>query len=66
MKFSTAAIHIGNGPNLKEGGSGDVVIPIHLSTTFARKKVGQPTGGYEYSRSVNPTRYALEKNLATL
>ena len=66
MKFSTSAIHTGNEPNLKEGGSGDVVIPIHLSTTFARKKVGQPTGGYEYSRSGNPTRHALEKNLASL
>ena len=66
MKFSTKAIHTGNEPNLKEGGSGDVVVPIHLSTTFARKKVDQPTAGYEYSRSGNPTRAALEKNLAEL
>lgn len=66
MKFATKAIHIGNEPNLKSGGSGDVVVPIHLSTTFARKKVGEPTGGYEYSRSGNPTRYALERNLADL
>ena len=66
MKFSTKAIHVGNEPNLKDGGSGDVVIPIHLSTTFARKNVYQPTAGYEYSRSGNPTRYALEKNLAAL
>lgn len=66
MKFSTKAIHIGNEPNLKAGGSGDVVVPIHLSTTFARKKVDQPTQGLEYSRSGNPTRYALEKNLAAL
>lgn len=66
MKFATKAIHIGNEPNLKDGGSGDVVIPIHVSTTFARKKVGVPTAGYEYSRSGNPTRYALEKNLAQL
>src|SRR3990167_1334576 len=66
MKFSTKAIHSGNEPNLKEGGSGDVVVPIHLSTTFARKKVNVPTAGYEYSRSGNPTRYALEKNLAAL
>lgn len=64
--FSTKAIHIGNEPNLKDGGSGDVVVPIHLSTTFARKKVREPTGGYEYSRSSNPTRLALEKNLAAL
>lgn len=66
LKFSTKAIHVGNEPNLKEGASGDVVIPIHLSTTFARAKVGEPTGGYEYSRSGNPTRLALEKNLAEL
>lgn len=66
MKFSTKAIHVGNEPNLKEGGSGDMVIPIHLSTTFAREKVDKPTAGYEYSRSGNPTRYALEKNLAAL
>lgn len=66
MKFSTKAIHTGNEPNLKAGGSGDVVVPIHLSTTFARKKVNQPTQGLEYSRSGNPTRYALEKNLAAL
>ncbi|KKS95996.1 MAG: cystathionine gamma-lyase [Candidatus Gottesmanbacteria bacterium GW2011_GWA2_43_14] len=66
MKFATKAIHTGNEPNLKEGGSGDVVVPIHLSTTFARAKVDRPTAGYEYSRSGNPTREALEKNLAAL
>jgi cystathionine gamma-lyase len=64
--FATQAIHIGNEPNIEKGGSGDVVVPIHLSTTFARKKVNIPTGGYEYSRSGNPTRFALEKNLAAL
>lgn len=64
--FATRAIHAGNEPNLKAGGSGDVVIPIHLSTTFAREKVNKPTNGYEYSRSGNPTRFALEKNLASL
>ncbi len=62
--FSTKAIHIGNKPNYKT--SGDVVIPIHLSSTFARNKVYQATGGYEYSRSGNPTRLAVEKNLASL
>ncbi len=66
MKFSTKAIHTGNEPNLKDGGSGDVVVPIHLSTTFGRSKVNIPTQGYEYSRSGNPTRCALEKNLAEL
>ncbi len=66
MEFETKAIHIGEEPNLKEGGSGDVVIPIHLSSTFARKEVDKPTAGYEYSRTANPTRDALEKRLAAL
>src|SRR5664279_2804037 len=66
MKFTTKAIHIGSEPNLKDGGSGDVIVPIHLSTTFARKEVFIPTGGYDYSRSGNPTRAALERNLAAL
>ena len=66
MRFETKAIHVGEEPNLKEGGSGDVVVPIHLSSTFARKDVEKPIGGYEYSRSGNPTRHALEKRLAAL
>ena len=66
MKFETKAIHVGEEPNLKEGGSGDVVVPIHLSSTFARREVEKPTGGYEYSRSGNPTRHTLEKRLAVL
>lgn len=66
MKFSTKTIHVGNEPNFKDGASGDVITPLHLATTFARKKVSRPTGGYEYSRSGNPTRRALERNLASL
>jgi len=66
MKFATKAIHVGEEPNLKEGGSGDVVIPIHLASTFARHEIDKPTGGYEYSRTGNPTRHALEERLAAL
>ena len=66
MKFSTKAVHAGSEPNLKDGGYGDVIPPIHLSSTFARKEVDKPTAGLEYSRSGNPTRHALEKNLAAL
>src|SRR3989344_3425411 len=62
--FSTISVHAGNEPNLQS--SGDVVVPIHLSTTFARSRVNEPSQGYEYSRSGNPTRYALENNLAAL
>lgn len=66
MKFETKAIHVGEEPNFKEGASGDAVAPIHLSSTFARKKIDTPTSGYEYSRSLNPTRNALEMRLASL
>lgn len=66
LGFATNAIHAGEEPNYKEGGTGDVVTPIHLATTFARKDVLKPTGGYEYTRSANPTRQALETKLAVL
>jgi len=64
--FSTKAVHAGEEPDFREGATGDVVVPIHLSTTFARKKVAEPTAGYEYTRSLNPTRKALESKLASL
>lgn len=66
MKFETKAIHVGEEPNFKEGSAGDAVIPIHLSSTFAREKVDIPSAGYEYSRTNNPTRHALEQRLASL
>jgi len=64
--FSTQSIHSGEQPDFREGASGDVVTPIHLSTTFARTDVDVPTNGYEYSRSLNPTRKALEAKLAAI
>lgn len=66
LGFSTKAIHNGEEPDFREGASGDVTVPIHLSTTFARKKAGSPTAGYEYTRSLNPTRKAIEEKLAAL
>ncbi len=65
MRFETKAIHIGEEPDF-ESGSGDVVVPIHLSTTFARKHIDELPKGYEYSRTANPTRDALERKLAAL
>ena len=64
--FSTRAIHNGEEPDFRDGASGDVAVPIHLATTFARRKAGSPTAGYEYTRSLNPTRKALEEKLAAL
>jgi cystathionine beta-lyase/cystathionine gamma-synthase len=60
--FATRAIHIGQGPDLATGA---VVQPIHLATTFAQQGVGKHQG-FEYSRSGNPTRAALEECLAGL
>ena len=66
MGFSTQAIHAGEEPDFDGHPSGDVVVPIHLASTFARRDVDEPTGGFEYSRSGNPTRHALEKKLAAI
>lgn len=66
IKFETRAIHVGEEPNFKDGAYGDVSMPIHVSSTFAREKTDVPTQGYEYSRSKNPTRDALERRLAAL
>src|SRR5512136_1191627 len=66
MGFETDAIHAGEEPDLDGRPSGDVVVPIHLASTFARRDVDVPTGGYEYSRTGNPTRYALEQKLAAI
>src|SRR5713226_5305821 len=60
--FATRALHIGQGP---DPATGAVVQPIHLATTFAQRGVGHHQG-FEYSRSGNPTRQALEECLAGL
>jgi cystathionine gamma-lyase len=60
--FSTRAVHIGQGPDPETGA---VVQPIHMATTFAQQGVGKHKG-FEYGRSGNPTRQALEENLAAL
>jgi len=60
--FATRALHVGQGP---DPATGAVVQPIHLATTYAQQGVGKHKG-YEYSRSGNPTRAALEECLAAL
>ena len=60
--FDTRAIHAGQAP---DPATGAVVPPISLSTTFAQEAVGQHRG-YEYARSGNPTRAALEECAADL
>ena len=43
-----------------------MVVPVHLTSTYAQDGIGGLRGGYEYSRSANPTRTALEDCLAAL
>jgi cystathionine gamma-synthase len=58
--FSTRAIHAGQDP---DAGTGAVVPPIYQVSTYKQDGVGGLRGGYEYSRSGNPTRAALEEAL---
>ena len=61
--FATRAIHAGQAPDPT---TGSVIVPIHATSTYAQDGVGGTRGGYEYSRTGNPTRAALEECLASL
>jgi len=62
--FETRAIHAGQRPDPR---TGSVIVPIYATSTFAQDGVGGVReGGYEYSRTANPTRTALEEALASL
>lgn len=62
MHFATKAIHQGQEPD-KETGA--IITPIYQTSTYVQPAPGQPKG-FSYSRTANPTRQALEKNLAPL
>jgi cystathionine beta-lyase/cystathionine gamma-synthase len=62
MKFSTKAIHAGQEP---EEVTGAVNVPIFSTSTYANEAFGI-SKGFDYGRTINPTRTALEKNLAAL
>ena len=61
--FATRAIHAGQDPDPH---TGSVIVPIHATSTFAQDGVGGLRDGYEYARTGNPTRTALETCLAAL
>ena len=61
--FETRAIHAGYDPDPLTGA---VIPPIYATSTYAQDGVGGLRGGYEYSRSANPTRTALEQTVAAL
>ncbi|MGZ8512401.1 MAG: cystathionine gamma-synthase [Candidatus Limnocylindria bacterium] len=62
-RFETLAVHAGADPDPRTGA---VSPSIEMSTTFKQDGVGGLRGGFEYGRSGNPTRQALEKAIATL
>ena len=62
MGFSTDCIHAGNEP---DPATGAVSVPIYQTSTYVQEALGKHKG-YEYARTQNPTRHALEENMAVL
>ena len=62
MGFATDAIHVGQEP---DPATGAIIVPIYQTSTFVQEELGKHKG-YEYARTSNPTRVALERNLAAL
>src|SRR5216117_1464745 len=62
MGFATTAIHAGQEP---DSAAGAVTVPIYQTSTYAQEGLGR-NKGFEYARTSNPTRLALERNLAAL
>ena len=63
MYFETRAIHDGQAPDPRTGA---VTIPVYQTSTYQQDAIGEPRLGFEYSRTGNPTRQALETALAAL
>ena len=61
--IATRAIHAGQEPDPTTGA---VVPPIYMTSTFRQPHVGQPINGYDYSRSINPTRNVFDEQLAAI
>src|ERR671914_2747639 len=62
MGYATTAIHAGNEP---DSATGAVTVPIYQTSTYAQDGLGK-NKGFEYARTANPTRLALERNIAAL
>ncbi len=62
-RFETLAIHAGQEPDPQNGA---VMTPVYFTSTYKQDAPAKPRQGYEYSRTTNPTRTALQENLAAL
>lgn len=63
LRFATRAIHAGQRPDPTTGA---IMPPIYQTSTYVQPALGEPIAGYEYARVTNPTRHALEANVAAL
>ncbi len=63
MRFETLLVHAGVEPDPTTGA---IMTPVYLTSTYVQDGVGRPRQGYEYSRTKNPTRTALEASIAAL
>jgi len=63
QRFGTRAVHAGQRP---DPSTGAIMTPIYQTSTYVQAEVGAPTDGYDYARVKNPTREALQGNLAAL
>ena len=62
-RFSTICIHAGQEP---DEATGAIITPIYQTSTYVQDGLGQPHAGFEYGRTQNPTRMALERNVAAI
>jgi cystathionine gamma-lyase len=62
-RFATRAIHAGQRPDPTTGA---IMPPVYQTSTYVQPALGEPLGGYEYARVSNPTRDALQANVAAL
>ena len=62
-RFSTICIHAGQEP---DPATGAIITPIYQTSTYVQDGLGQPHAGFEYGRTQNPTRMALERNIAAI
>src|SRR5437016_1903766 len=61
-RFSTICLHAGQEP---DPSTGAIIVPIYQTSTYVRDQLGKHKG-YEYARTQNPTRMALERNIAAI
>jgi cystathionine beta-lyase/cystathionine gamma-synthase len=61
--FGTLAVHAGQEPDPQTGA---IMVPVYQTSTYVQPRIGEPLRGYEYARVQNPTREAMQANIAAL